>query len=789
MAVKKKTTVKKKTAAKKKASGAAGSRTRKKTMGKKSAGKKKSTGGQRPNVTVVSDTGGSASLPWSAELSVLAMRWRYIFSRRSSWIGGSRDTKRAEALKAVTKLIPLSEIKPVLSDAQLIEVQVPYRNEKSGWEGRIAPWEFLISATASGIGNRNPLTIVRRLKTRNEVAPVADEHKVLYVQCEPGKLSGWFDFTTERGSLERQAIEGNGEFRACINPTLRELGDAIIEFEPSVIHLAGIDNNQAKELLAEDGALPDEWLESKVKDGIALASDDPDSEVSLELIDAETLAGVLNTGPAPVNLVTANVYHSASRICALAVAEGAGLAIGFQDTISDALAEVILREFYKGWFGRHDALPSFVGALNEARSTGKLSGAGIVLWSARSLVKGSSERIEEVRKSREEVRETVLSLESDDYYSKWLSVDISVHDRLNYSLLHNDSGGMFETFVFRKDKEGLLKDVCVEVVLYLGSESFAYRSRLTLKDYRTGIEGQIKVPLTSSIIRTVSEPMRTCLYVQVTVADKVVHQETYQVTLLPVDEWKDTDTDRVWLPSFVLPRDPAVASIIGRAHNHLITLADDRNIGFNGYQSFDSGDAESLNKVDLQAQAIWATIVGDFGIRYINPPPSYSPRGQRLRTPTQIVNGGSGTCIDLALLFAACLEYIDVYSVIFLFGGHAFAGYWRSEDRWYDYLDVSEKDVDDARIRQTNNQVNDMYELGSTEGLSPWIVPHYEEIFKEVTEGFLVPIETTGITIHGSFRKATAEGKKRLGVRNAFDSMIDIPLARKQFITPLPIID
>ena len=39
----------------------------------------------------------------------------------------------------------------------------------------------------------------------------------------------------------------------------------------------------------------------------------------------------------------------------------------------------------------------------------------------------------------------------------------------------------------------------------------------------------------------------------------------------------------------------------------------------------------------------------------------------------------SGTCIDLALLLASCLEYVDIYPVVVLLSGHAFAGYWRSE--------------------------------------------------------------------------------------------------------------
>ena len=54
---------------------------------------------------------------------------------------------------------------------------------------------------------------------------------------------------------------------------------------------------------------------------------------------------------------------------------------------------------------------------------------------------------------------------------------------------------------------------------------------------------------------------------------------------------------------------------------------------------------------------------------------------QRIRTPSEIVAGGFGTCIDLALLFASCLEAVEIYPVVFLLNDHAFPGYWRTPRR------------------------------------------------------------------------------------------------------------
>ncbi len=63
-----------------------------------------------------------------------------------------------------------------------------------------------------------------------------------------------------------------------------------------------------------------------------------------------------------------------------------------------------------------------------------------------------------------------------------------------------------------------------------------------------------------------------------------------------------------------------------------------------------------LEGVDKQVQAIWTAISLDYGLGYINPPPSYSENSQRLRTPWRVLHERRGTCVDLALLMAACLN-------------------------------------------------------------------------------------------------------------------------------------
>src|SRR4029077_20612141 len=86
--------------------------------------------------------------------------------------------------------------------------------------------------------------------------------------------------------------------------------------------------------------------------------------------------------------------------------------------------------------------------------------------------------------------------------------------------------------------------------------------------------------------------------------------------------------------------------------------------------------------VDDQVRSIWWGLLQEHQLSYINPPPSFTQMSQRLRTPSDIIAGKRGTCIDLTLLLSALLEYVDIYPVVFLLDGHAFPGYLRSPDSY-----------------------------------------------------------------------------------------------------------
>jgi hypothetical protein len=193
--------------------------------------------------------------------------------------------------------------------------------------------------------------------------------------------------------------------------------------------------------------------------------------------------------------------------------------------------------------------------------------------------------------------------------------------------------------------------------------------------------------------------------------------------------------------------------------------------------------------VDKQVQAIWTALVNEYRLQYINPPPAYSQQTQRLLTPTEIVESNSGTCIDLALLLASCLEYIGVYPVVVLLVDHAFVGYWRSEGAHDHFVSVKTipptvPGVGSPAARAAALPYVDQYGWRLTK-------LNYAEVMAYVTAGHLVMLEATYLTAAKKFSEAQEQGRANLRNRKEFDSLLDIQVARTASppVTPLPIIN
>jgi hypothetical protein len=681
-----------------------------------------------------------------------------------------------------------------LAREELVEVSVPSTNEQVGLAAALFPWEYVLSAATDSRRGGRPLTVLRHLDRAGRRATERRQPtSLLLVESAPGRLDEFYSFGAELRMIRAKATTPAQEQPTVVqldSPTRQALKEAVGQVKPDVIHLAGCDNREAARLLDAPGA-------TNPRDGYALSG-------SIDLVPAEELSGLLIDKTHPPLLVTCNFWNSGARTAALLAAAGATAAVGFQDEFDDSLGELFYSNFYQAWWLSGGNTPlAFQQACEVLRAQPQnLLGSGVILWSLRSALTPDlpgqppplggrrlgrrsgragqtppaepAEPADQLRDRIESQKNQAVRLAPDQNPRDLLEVEVLPRQRLNYSILHNHRG-LFERFRLRKTCTGILRDIEVEVILHAGADNFPFRTKLDMQEDVKDLTHLIRVPLTSSLGRGLREGVRTAMFVQVKWGDQVIHRDTLPVTLLAVDEWRDDDLDRVWLPSFVLPRDPAVAKIITAAHRYLMVLEDNTAAGFDGYQGVDPDAGNPTASVDLEVQAVWASLLHDLPLGYINPPPTFTNASQRLRTPTDVLGGERGTCIDLALLLAFCLEYIDIYPVLFLLKGHAFPGYWSS--------DTAHNDFKEAR-GFTEKPMDGVGRWGE-----PWYLDrsYYPEVIEWVNVGHLVPIETVALTRQGGFGEALEDGLTDLRSKDEFEAMIDLRLARDNDVTPLPI--
>ena len=783
-------------------------------MSKKQASARKKAVPAGPLVTLRVGAGAAgvagtvARLP---KMERLAADWMYILRNRYRW--SDDDDMRAEIRERATKDLASLGIGDdalrtiVAAKSRQVEVGFPDRRARGTEPDLLAdaasafPWEFVLSSATREAGRSHSIVITRWLEAGARRTPPRLTGKkvprqVLFVQSEPGRLGGRYSFDSEIARLDA-AIDGH--WKISRTESADALERRVTRERPKLIHVSGVDNHQVARLI--EGFYTDDNLRHLFRDqptNRPLASVDGmvlrGTMVAEEPVRFDRLAASLvPNGHAPW-LVTLNLHYSGARTARECVRRGAYAALGFLDEIDDELAEYFFQAFYWAW--RHeqnvDLSRAFGNSWRLMRELDQLLfGTGIVLWRAQSAFAARTKSILAGPDEPDYFTESRTTLPTPRERQRTrrlpmpevLQVSLEVPETLNYSLLHNNRP-FLDGLTLSKLVDHPLDEVKVHVDLNVGEVAHPFRhTELMLTEPQRVMTDKVRVPLTDELLRSLEERLQTTVYVRVDWDGRTAFEETRPVTLLPVDEWLDDTSQNPWLPSFVLPRDPAVEGIIGRARRHLVKLQKDRNASFDGYQSGE----DDPRLTDQQVKALWTALVKDYKLLYINPPPSYSDRTQRLRTPSEIVTSKSGTCVDLALLLASCLEYMDIYPVVVLLTGHAFVGYWRTERFHQRFCTVS--DVPDLGIEIGRESVQSPIALVDT---YKWRLSQqqYREIMGCFRRQEIHMLEATGLCSNYSFAKAVKEGGEKLTPREEFDSLLDIRLARSAQppVTPLPII-
>ena len=136
------------------------------------------------------------------------------------------------------------------------------------------------------------------------------------------------------------------------------------------------------------------------------------------------------------------------------------------------------------------------------------------------------------------------------------------------------------------------------------------------------------------------------------------------VQVLAHNEWLNSPMFFESLAAFVQPNTSAVTSVLDRASALLLEHTQDA--GLAGYQ-------QGRERASRIAAAVYEALRAH-DIRYVVPPASFEETGQKVRTTREVLDQRFGTCVDLAVTYAACIEQAGLYPLLWLIDGHAFAG-------------------------------------------------------------------------------------------------------------------
>ncbi|HET9819577.1 MAG TPA: DUF3320 domain-containing protein [Rhodanobacteraceae bacterium] len=195
------------------------------------------------------------------------------------------------------------------------------------------------------------------------------------------------------------------------------------------------------------------------------------------------------------------------------------------------------------------------------------------------------------------------------------------------------------------------------------------------------------IELKEGYLSELSESIQTSADFRLRLGESAVAEQSCTIELLAPNDWGGAGSMPELLAVFCTPNDPAVDRVL-KGTSEVLRRAG-RPDGIDGYE------AKSRQRVWELTSALWSAVCG-FEISYALPPASFAESGQKIRTPSQILDGRIGTCLDTSLLFAAAAEQAGLNPIVVLTKGHALTGIWLQPQ---EFAQILVEDASDLRKR------------------------------------------------------------------------------------------
>lgn len=327
-----------------------------------------------------------------------------------------------------------------------------------------------------------------------------------------------------------------------------------------------------------------------------------------------------------------------------------------------------------------------------------------------------------------------------------IQISVETDDVINYAIQQN--GGKIVRDICIKnlsetDIDNLIIKISSDNELInqseMGVQKLRAEEELHLKDINININGDYLASLTERVTCS----LRFVVYIEDNEAASAINE----VVALAFDQWPGLKYTPEILAAFSMPNHPVIINLIKIASQYLEKWTGNPSLA--GYQF------GGYDRIKQMAAAAYAAIQKN-NITYANPPSSFEELGQRIRLADAVLDQHLATCMDMTLVYVACLEAMGLNPIMVFVRGHIFAGVWLVEESFSDTI------VDDPSQleKRMANGINEMLVVECTTMCSSQICDFDEA----------VKIARNKVSDYGNFGFA-----------------IDVARARSLGIRPLPI--
>jgi hypothetical protein len=253
-------------------------------------------------------------------------------------------------------------------------------------------------------------------------------------------------------------------------------------------------------------------------------------------------------------------------------------------------------------------------------------------------------------------------------------LQISAAKKLNLAAFQNAVPALHE-LVIVNETSSLISELTVQLISeppfvkprVWHVESVGAGESYHLRDLDVQLDGTLLSRLTEAETASLRFELRSRKQ-----SDEVLANHESAVELLARNQWGGIGHVPEMVAAFVQPNDQAIDRLLKGA-----ALA----LQMGGKSGSIDGYTHGSKRAWELASGIWATVL-QRKLNYALPPASFEHTGQKVRSPSQVLDGGLATCLDLALMFAACLEQAHLNPLLIFTRGHAFVGVWLRDEEF-----------------------------------------------------------------------------------------------------------